>query len=88
MIEKEENEKQALQCEVDRAVFQSDFVDREELPRQERTPKSVKKKTVQVTTDSVKSVMTGILTKGSSAIQWSAIKAVGFWGKSSARREA
>ena len=49
LIEKEEYEKKALQCEVDRPVFQSDFVDREELPRQERIPKSVKKKNVQVT---------------------------------------
>ena len=65
LIQKEEYEKEALECEVDRPVFQSDFVDREELPRQERIPKSVKKKIVQVTANRAKSVMTGELTKGS-----------------------
>ena len=59
-------------------MFQSDFVDREELPRQERIPKSVKKKNVQITANRAKSVMTGEFTKGSSARRWSAVKAVGF----------
>ena len=45
LMETEEYENKALQCEVDRPMFQSDFVDREELPRQKRIPKSVKKKT-------------------------------------------
>ena len=77
-IEKEEYEKESLQCEIDRRVFQSDVVDREELPRQEGIPKSVKRKNVQVTANRAKPVMTGELTKVSSARRWSAIKAVGF----------
>ena len=78
LIEKEEYEKEALQCEVDSPVFQSDFVDREELPHQERIPESVKKKNVQVTANRAKSIMKGELTKGSSARRWSAVKTVGF----------
>ena len=59
-------------------MFQSDVVDRQELPRQEWTPTSDKKKDFQVTTNIVKSVVTGKSAKGSSAKHWSAIKAIGF----------
>ena len=79
LIEKEEYEEAVLQCENDRPVFQSDVVDREELPLQERTPTSDKKKDVQVKTDIiVKSVMTKKPAKSSPTKRWSAIKAVGF----------
>ena len=79
LIEKEEYEKAALKYEIDRPVFPSDVVDREELPLQERTPKSDKMKDVQVKTDIiVKSVMYEKTTKISSTKRWSAIKAVGF----------
>ena len=79
LIEKEEYEKAALKYEIDRPVFPSDVVDREELPLQERTPKSDKMKDVQVKTDIiVKSVMYEKTAKISSTKRWSAIKAVGF----------
>ena len=79
LIEKEEYEKAALKYEIDRPVPSSDVVDREELPRQERTPKSDKMKDVQVKADIiVKSVMYKRTAKTSSTKRWSAIKAVGF----------
>ena len=78
LIEKEEYEKDPLHCEVDRPLFRSYFVDREELPRQYRIPKSVKKKNVQVTANRAKSVMTEKLKKGFSTKRWSVMKAVGF----------
>ena len=63
-------------------MFQSDVADREELPRHERNQQKegdvCKKKDVQVTTDVIKSVITGKLAKGSLAKRWSAIKAIGF----------
>ena len=78
LIEKGEYGKEALQCGVDRPVVQSHFVDRDELPRQERIPKSVTKKNVQVTTNIVKFVVTGKSAKGSLDKRWSAIKSIGF----------
>ena len=79
LTEKEEYEKAALKYEIDRPVFPSDVVDREELPLQERTPKSDKMKDVQFKTDIiVKSVMYKKTAKICSTKRWSAIKAVGF----------
>ena len=79
LVEKEEYRKAALLCEIDKPVFPSDVVDSEELPRRKRTPKSDKKKDVQVKTDIiVKSVMNKKTAKSSSTKRWSAIKAVGF----------
>ena len=58
-IEKEDIEKAALHCEIEKPVFQSDVADREELTRHERIQQFDKKKDVQMTIDIVKSVVTG-----------------------------
>ena len=53
LIETEEYEKAALHCDIDKPVFQSDVVDREVSPRQERTRKS----DLHLKTDIVKQFM-------------------------------
>ena len=79
LIEKEVYEKVALQDEIDKPVFQCDAVDREELQRQERTPKSDKKKIIPVKTDIIlKSVMNKRTANISLTKRCSAIKALGF----------
>ena len=79
LTEKQEYEKAALKCEIDRPVIPGDVVDREELPRREWTPKSDKKKDAQVKTDIIlKSVMKKKPPKNSLTKHWSPIKAVGF----------
>ena len=88
LIEEEEIEKAALQCEIEKTMFESDLADREELPRPERTQQIGKMKDVQVTTDIFKSVMTATSAKGSSTKQWPAIKDIGFWSKCGAQWEA
>ena len=78
LIEKEEYEKTVLQCKIDRAVFQSDVVDRKEVESKEVTRK-LETKVERVSADVVdKSVMTKKPAKTSSNKHWPAIKTVGF----------